>query len=100
MAFFGRKKLTVGLDVGSGLVKAVVMDHTSGVPELTKVVITPLNDTAIVEGEVMDHAIVADAIRQTLEATGIKTKQLVTAIGGRDVIVKKISIERVKERVS
>ncbi|MCC6242427.1 MAG: type IV pilus assembly protein PilM [Gemmatimonadaceae bacterium] len=97
MAFFGRKKLTVGLDVGSGLVKAVVMDHTSGVPELMKVVITPLNDTAIVEGEVMDHAIVADAIRQTLEATGIKTKQLVTAIGGRDVIVKKISIERVKE---
>jgi type IV pilus assembly protein PilM len=97
MAFFGRKKLTVGLDVGSGLVKAVVIDHTSGSPELTKVVVTPLNDTAIVEGEVMDHAIVADAIRQTLEATGIKTKHIVSAVGGRDVIVKKISIERVKE---
>ena len=97
MAFFGRKKLTVGLDVGSGLVKAVVMDHSSGSPELVKVVITPLNDTAIVEGEVMDHAIVADAIRQTLEATGVKTKHLVAAVGGRDVIVKKISIERVKE---
>ncbi len=97
MAFFGRKKLTVGLDVGSGLVKAVVMDHTSGSPELTKVVITPLNETAIVEGEVMDHAIVVDAIRQTLEATGVKTKYIVSAIGGRDVIVKKISIERVKE---
>ncbi len=97
MAFFGRKKLTVGLDVGSGLVKAVVMDHSSGSPELVKVVITPLNDTAIVEGEVMDHGIVADAIRQTLEATGVKTKSLVAAVGGRDVIVKKISIERVKE---
>jgi len=97
MAFFGRKKLTVGLDVGSGLVKAVVIDHTSGSPELTKVVITPLNETAIVEGEVMDHAIVADAIRQTLEATGVKVKHLVAAVGGRDVIVKKISIERVKE---
>lgn len=97
MAFFGRKKLTVGLDVGSGLVKAVVIDHTSGSPELTKVVITPLNDTAIVEGEVMDHSIVSDAIRQTLEATGVKTKHVVAAVGGRDVIVKKISIERVKE---
>ncbi len=97
MAFLGRKKLTVGLDVGSGLVKAVVMDHTSGTPELIKVVITPLNDTAIVEGEVMDHAIVADAIRQTLEATGVKTKHIVSAVGGRDVIVKKIAIERVKE---
>ncbi len=97
MALFGRKKITVGLDIGSGLVKAVVIDHTSGTPELIKVVITPLNDTAIVEGEVMDHSIVADAIRQTLEATGVKTKQLVAAVGGRDVIVKKISIERVKD---
>ena len=97
MQFFGRKKITIGLDVGSGLVKAVVMDHSSGTPELVKVVVTPLNDTAIVEGEVMDHAIVAEAIRQTLEATGVKKKQLVAAVGGRDVIVKKISIERVKE---
>jgi type IV pilus assembly protein PilM len=98
MALFGRKKLTVGLDIGSGLVKAAVVDHSGDTPELTKVVITPLNDTAIVEGEVMDHAIVADAIKQTLEATGVKTKQLVSAVGGRDVIVKKISIERVKEQ--
>ncbi|MES2523615.1 MAG: type IV pilus assembly protein PilM [Gemmatimonadota bacterium] len=97
MQLFGRKKITIGLDVGSGLVKAVVMDHSTGTPELIKVVITPLNDTAIVEGEVMDHAIVAEAIRQTIEATGVKTKQLVSAVGGRDVIVKKISIERVKE---
>lgn len=97
MALFGRKKLTIGLDVGSGLVKAVVMDHSGSAPELVKVVITPLNDNAIVEGEVMDHGIVSDAIRQTLDATGVKTKHLVAAVGGRDVIVKKISIERVKE---
>jgi len=97
MALFGRKKLTVGLDVGSGLVKAVVIDHSTGTPELAKVVITPLNDTAIVEGEVMDHGIVADAIRQTILATGIKSKHIVTAVGGRDVIVKKISMERVRE---
>src|SRR5215203_1294008 len=97
MQFFGRKKITIGLDIGSGMVKAVVIDHSGPSPELVKVVITPLNDTAIVEGEVMDHAIVADAIRQTLDATGVKTKHLVAAVGGRDVIVKKISIERVKE---
>jgi len=98
MALFGRKKLTVGLDVGSGLVKAVVIDHSGPTPELAKVVITPLNDTAIVEGEVMDHGIVADAIRQTLAATGAKTKHIVAAVGGRDVIIKKIQMERVKEQ--
>lgn len=97
MALFGRKKQTVGLDVGSGLVKAVVIDHSTDTPELTKVVLTPLNETAIVDGEIMDHAIVADAIRQTLSSAGVKTKQIVAAVGGRDVIVKKISMERVKE---
>ena len=98
MALFGRKKISVGLDVGSGLVKAVVIDHSSPAPELVKVVITPLNDTAIVEGEVMDHGIVVDAIRQTLVATGLKATQLVASVGGRDVIVKKIQVERVKEQ--
>jgi type IV pilus assembly protein PilM len=98
MALFGRKKLTIGLDVGSGLVKAVVIDHSGPVPELAKVVITPLADTAIVEGEVMDHGLVADAIRQTIAATGAKTKNIVAAVGGRDVIVKKIQMERVKEQ--
>jgi type IV pilus assembly protein PilM len=98
MALLGRKKISVGLDVGSGLVKAVVIDHSGPSPELTKVVITPLNETAIVEGEIMDHGLVAEAIRQTVAATGVKTKHIVAAVGGRDVIVKKISMERVKEQ--
>jgi type IV pilus assembly protein PilM len=41
---------------------------------------------------------VADAIRQTIAATGAKTKNIVAAVGGRDVIVKKIQMERVKEQ--
>ena len=97
MQLFGRKKTTIGLDIGSGLVKAAVIDHAGATPELTKVVITPLNENAIVEGEVMDHAIVADAIRQTLETIGGKKKDVVAAVGGRDVIIKKIQVERVKD---
>ncbi len=98
MQLFGRKKITIGLDIGSGLVKAAVIDHSTGKPELVKVVITPLAETAIVDGEVMDLGLVADAIRQTLQGAGFKTKHIVAAVGGRDVIVKKISIERVKEQ--
>jgi type IV pilus assembly protein PilM len=97
MQLFGRKKLTVGLDVGSGLVKAVVIDHSSSTPELAKVVITPLHEGAIVDGEVMDHGMVVDAIRQTIEAAGVKSRHIVSAVGGRDVIIKKITVERVKE---
>jgi type IV pilus assembly protein PilM len=97
MALFGRKRTTVALDIGSGLIKLVVIDHGSGEPVLTKVAFTSVVDGAIVEGEVMDPGIVADAIRGLLTSAGIKAKKVVTAVGGRDVIIKKISMDRMKE---
>jgi type IV pilus assembly protein PilM len=97
MALFGRKKTTIGLDIGSGLIKVAVIEHKSE-PELTKVAITPLLADAIVEGEIMDPGIVSDAIRTALAEAGVKAKNIVTAVGGRDVIIKKIQIERVKEQ--
>ena len=92
MGLFGRKKTTVGLDIGSGLVKVAVIDHSKREPELVKAAIAPLLADAIVEGEVMDPGIVTDAVRNAIEAAGIKTKEIVTAVGGRDVIIKKIQI--------
>ena len=98
MAFLGRKKTTVGLDIGSGLIKVAVIDHSKAEPELVKVAIAPLLADAIVEGEMMDPGIVAEAIQSALAQAGVKVKQVVTAVGGRDVIIKKIQIERVKEQ--
>ncbi|MBX3173566.1 MAG: type IV pilus assembly protein PilM [Gemmatimonadaceae bacterium] len=97
MALFGRKKTTVGLDIGSGLIKVAVVDHSKSQPELVRVGITPLLADAIVEGEIMDPGIVADAITACLAEAGVTSKAVVTAVGGRDVIIKKIQIERVKE---
>src|SRR3954469_9558364 len=95
---FGRKKTTVGLDIGSGLIKVAVIDHSRKEPELVRVGIAPLMADAIVEGEVMDPGLVADAIKACLEAAGVTTKTVVIAVGGRDVIIKKIQVERVKEQ--
>ena len=97
MALFGRKRTTVALDIGSGLIKLVVVDHGSGEPVLTKVAFTSVVDGAIVEGEVMDPGIVADAVRGLLTSAGVKAKKVITAVGGRDVIIKKISMDRMKE---
>ncbi len=97
MALFGRKKKTIGLDIGSGLIKLVVIDHGGGEPELIKVAITPVLADAIVEGEVMDPGIVADAIRGLFVTGGVKQKGVTCAVGGRDVIVKKIQMDRMKE---
>ena len=98
MALFGRKKITVGLDIGSGLIKVAVIDHSKAEPELVRVSIVPLPADAIVEGEVMDTVLVAEAIQNAVASAGVKTKQVVAAVGGRDVIIKKIQIERVKEQ--
>ncbi len=98
MALFGRKKLTVGLDIGSSHVKVAVIDHSRAEPELVRAAIVPLSPDAIVEGEVMDPTLVCEAISAALLMAGVKTKKVVTAVGGRDVIIKKIQIERVKEQ--
>lgn len=97
MALFGRKKTTVGLDIGSGLIKVAVIDHSKSQPELVRVAVAPLLADAIVEGEIMDPGIVSDAITAALAEAEVSTKDVVTAVGGRDVIIKKIQIERVKE---
>src|SRR4051812_34612063 len=77
MSFFGRKKTTVGLDIGSGLIKVAVIDHSGREPELTRVTVMPLLADAIVEGEVMDPGIVAEAIRSALANAGVKGKVVV-----------------------
>src|SRR6476620_5119826 len=97
MGLFGRNATTVGLDIGSGLIKLVAISHGSGGPVLTKVAFTSVVNDAIVEGEVMDPAIVAEAIKGLMVSAGIKSKKIVTAVGGRDVIIKKISMDRMKE---
>ncbi len=97
MALFGlgKQQTTVGLDIGSGLIKVVVIDHSKGEPELTHVATTPVLADAIVEGEVMDPAVLSDAIKGLF--TGLKQKRVVIAVGGRDVIVKRIQVDRMKE---
>jgi type IV pilus assembly protein PilM len=97
MNLFSRKKTTVALDIGSGLIKLVVVTHGAGDPVLSKVAYTSVVDDAIVEGEIMDPGIVADAIRGLMASAGVKTKQVVIAVGGRDVIIKKIQMDRMTE---
>ncbi len=95
--FLGGKKSSVGLDIGSGIIKLAVIDHGGSEPELVKVATTEVAADAIVEGEVMDPGIVAEAIRGLFSTAGLKPKGVVTAVGGRDVIVKKIQMDRMKE---
>jgi type IV pilus assembly protein PilM len=98
MALFGLGgKTTVGLDIGSGFLKLVAIDHSKGEPQLSGVSVTPVLADAIVEGEIMDPGIVSDTIQGLFKTAGIKQKKVVVAVGGRDVIIKKIQVDRMKE---
>ena len=97
MGLFGRSKLSAGLDIGSGFVKLVVMDHSKAEPEIVHVSTSPMVADAIVEGEIMDPVLVADTVRALVASAGLKTSDVVAAVGGHDVIIKKIQMDRMSE---
>lgn len=97
MGLFGRKRSTIGLDIGSGFVKVVEVDHSGDQPEVARVAMRPLLPDAIVEGEIMDYGLVSDSVQGLFSDIGVKGADVVTAIGGHDVIIKKIEMDRMKE---
>jgi type IV pilus assembly protein PilM len=97
MTLFGRSKHSIGLDVGSGFVKVVEVDHGGGQPEVTRVAMRPLAPDAIVEGEIMDYGIVSDTVAGLFKELGLKGDNVITSVGGHDVIIKKIEMDRMNE---
>lgn len=99
MALFGigRKKKSVGLDVGSGFIKVAVIDHSGDEPEVERLVVHRLGADAIVEGEVMDPGLVAQTIDALFVDEGIQDRDVVASLGGRDLIIKPITMDRMKK---
>src|SRR5690606_32976900 len=51
----------------------------------------------IVDGEIMDPLLVTSTIRSVVESAGVKIREVVAAVGGHDVIIKKIQMDRMTE---
>jgi type IV pilus assembly protein PilM len=90
-------KRTVGLDIGSSAVKVVELDHTADQPALVRFGSLSLLPEAIVDGEIMDRQLVHEAITNLMESRQIRNREVVTAVSGRAVIVKKILMDRLSE---
>jgi len=99
MGFFSKKKNLVGLDIGSGSVKAVEMKPGKGDTwQLTNVGVELLPQEAIVDGQIMDSTSVIDAIQRLFSENRIKTQDVATAISGSSVIVKKIQLPSMSDQ--
>jgi type IV pilus assembly protein PilM len=94
LPFLSKKSSTVGLDIGSSLIKIVEIDYSGGSPKIVNFGCTRLLPEAIVEGEIMDRGLVIDGIRECVEQSGITTDNVVSAVSGRAVIVKKVVMDK------
>jgi len=92
-----RKSSVLVIDVGSYLIKTLVIEGTPKKPLMTKCNISTLPSHAIVDGEIMDRESVLDSVRSSLDVLEVDNKQVISCISGRDIIVKKIKMPRMNE---
>ena len=93
----GKKFNLVGLDIGSRTIKAgEIVDGKSG-PTLKSFGSIDIPPGTIEEGNIVEPARVADAIRQMYKKFGIKENNVAISIGGYSVIVKKITVQTMEE---
>lgn len=84
-----------GIDIGSGLVKAAVIDHAPDIPRLLRLASCPMPPDAILDGEILDAPAVAATIRQVVDGLGGRAGRVAVAVGGREVVIRRISVDRV-----
>ncbi|OPX18610.1 hypothetical protein BXT86_00320 [candidate division WOR-3 bacterium 4484_100] len=93
---FGKKKKVIGLDIGSSQTKMVELSSGKSKKLLNYGIAKVLPD-AIVEGEIIDREAVLDSIRTLIETKGFTSKDVVIGLAGRDVIIKRITMDRMSE---
>lgn len=96
MALFSGRKRVVGLDVGSKLIKAVEVEHLKEGYVVTNVAIAATPEGSVLEGEIMSRDEVIAGVKSLLRSYGIRTKDTVAAVAGKDVIIKRITVDRME----
>lgn len=88
-----RPRTVAGLDVGSRYAKLVEVAHGGDEPEVVGIGVRDLADGVVVEGSVADPGRVAEALRALRGGGGAKRSDIVAAVGGHDVFLKRVEIE-------
>jgi type IV pilus assembly protein PilM len=90
---------TVGLDIGSHSIKAVKLTGSSKALTLASYAIQELSPGTIVDGEVVNREHLIDTVQDVIRQAGIKTgtKNIHSAVSGRSVIVRRITMEKMSE---
>ncbi len=87
----------IGLDIGSSSVKVVQTKETKKGLELVTFGIEPIPPQTIVDGAIINHTAVVDAIRSVCSRLHIRQKDAALAIAGHSIIIKKLAIPPMTE---
>ncbi len=88
----------VSIDIGSSNIKLMEMDLAGESVNLKNAAVVPSPAGAIKNNVIVRPDEVAGAIRALLEANGVQSKHVVTALPGPAVFTKKISLNRMSEK--
>jgi type IV pilus assembly protein PilM len=95
---FGKPKETIGLDIGSSAIKLVQLGPGPKGYQLQAMAMVPLPPEAIGEGNIKDFPTVVEAIQEAVSKAGVKVKDAVIAVSGRELIVKKLQLPKMTRK--
>ncbi|MCX7943660.1 MAG: pilus assembly protein PilM [Deltaproteobacteria bacterium] len=89
---FGKSKDVIGLDIGSSCVKVIQLKEGKHGYSLVNFGMIALPPETIVDNAIMNSAAVVEVIKELLNSTKIKEKNVVMGLSGHSVIIKKITL--------
>src|SRR6476659_2551420 len=85
-------KNCIGLDLGSSAVNLTQLKKTRSGVQLVQFGIEPVPPDTIVDGAILNHSGVVEAVRALFDRLKIKQKEVALAISGNALIIKKIFV--------
>ena len=92
--FLPRPASLVGLDIGSSSVKAVEVTRSATGGLVARAGVQPMPSESLAKGAIVNGPVVTDAIRNVLEAAGIRGRDVALSLPGSAVVAREISMPR------
>ncbi|MCB2224686.1 MAG: type IV pilus assembly protein PilM [Actinobacteria bacterium] len=89
--------VAVGLDIGSGAVRAAVVDIAKSAPVLRRFAEMPLPPGAVVSGEIIDDGAVTEAVSALWRRNKLPKKRVVIGLANQRVIVRQVDVPHLEE---
>jgi type IV pilus assembly protein PilM len=95
--WFRRTKPLIGIDIGSHAIKLVRFSRVGGSYQLLNLAMVPMPPDTVADGVIADIPTTQDVLRRLIQLENITDKDVVLALSGHSVIVKKVQMVRMSD---